>query len=101
MQQRYPQDPQMQGAPYYKPHDQASWPGVYPGGAPQMSAPYYDPNRPSFYQVGTSTYTEAPKVPVSPPLELSAEPGVHELGSEVSGISSPAPTYVSTETPRD
>ncbi|KAF1352552.1 hypothetical protein BDV97DRAFT_293131 [Delphinella strobiligena] len=59
-QQRYPQDPQTQGTPYHKPHDQAAWPGVYPGGGPQMPTPYHDPNRPSFYQEGTS-HTPSPQ----------------------------------------
>lgn len=42
-------------------------------------------------------YAEPPKVPMSPPLELSTDQGIHELGSEIKGVSSPASAQIHAE----
>lgn len=104
-QPQYPAGPQMQGGPYYSPQDKSgtAWQGAYPFPAtgPHMPIPYYNPAHGSPYHDASAMYAAdldprdgMPQkiTPSSPPMELSGEQPVHEIGSEVSAVSPPTPT---------
>lgn len=87
----------MQGPQSFSPeqNDKPIWPIAYHHSSPPLplSSPSYNHNEAPPYHDTRAMYMEVP------PLELSGEGRVHEIGSEVSAMSSPRPDHVEVEAP--